>query len=229
MQDKHHALPSIAAFKTLDVLLASQNPQVATGLPADGAVPPNWYALVDVSAHESLKHAKQALQALKADVTEWINLYDDLDGLELKEHGPRFAPLTITATEQADVLISTDALRGISLIAAHAPLRQVANHLRALREATLPDGTGALFRFQDTRVIAAMAPHLDNAQCAALLGPAVQWICCDVCGDLSRVWSTTTKPSSAPLRLTAPVLAAVDAALLPHELLAHVSEAIARR
>ena len=111
-----------------------------------------------------------------------INLYGDLEGTRIAQLGPRIIEANDTGSrpELVELAFSTRA----SLLAGNCTLEEIAIHLKDLREIALPDGTPALFRFQDARVAVATFPTLNPAQGCKLLGPLTAWAVLDVCHRL---------------------------------------------
>jgi Domain of unknown function (DUF4123) len=184
-----------------------------------------WYALIDMSAFASLEDAASSIGAITAPVKSWVNLYADMDGLELASQGPHLARLLDDPQAYEGFSLSAKLARSISFLWLHEKSMNMTTHLLALREVALPDGSTALFRFQDPRVIAALMPLLDVAQRVALMGPAQRWVCTDSCGQRHGIVRPEVAKKANAFRPTAKQLAAVDEALLPYEVLAQTREA----
>ncbi|TXH39517.1 MAG: DUF4123 domain-containing protein [Burkholderiaceae bacterium] len=69
-------------------------------------------------------------------------------------------------SHQADAACETMV---ISFLCASAPLPDIAQHLQSIREVMLPDGSLALFRFQDTHVTTHLWPLLRTGQANQIL------------------------------------------------------------
>lgn len=185
-----------------------------------------WYVLLDArqQANPQQAFAHPLLNATENPRPTIINLYDDLGELGLKAQGPRLALLSpkVEALEQHP---ADESLLDASYLFSSATLEQLAQHLKHLREISLPDKSQALFRFQDSRVTNALMPLASAAQAGTWLGCATCWACVDACGHLVALRASATTNSTAQLSLTNQQIKAVDRALLPHEILAQTAEA----
>lgn len=143
-----------------------------------------------------------------------INLYGDLEGTRIAQLGPRIVEANDTDSrrELVEVAFSTRA----SLLAGNCTLGEIAIHLKDLREIELPDGTPALFRFQDARVAAATFPTLNPAQGHKLLGPLTAWAALDVCHRLHVHSSTDGRHIGGTLRFDQKTVDAIDEQLFVH-------------
>ena len=207
---------------TLEQLLISR--QIECGIQNEAT---NWYVLLDPSVHGSWENVTSLLANLIPNAAQVVNLYDDLAGTGLAEGGPRLAALPKDAPALGQPLDQTQVLHRALLILSTGSLADLGNHLRRLRETTLPDNSVALFRFQDTRVIRAMSSMLDQDQIGAVLGPSLCWLCIDECGEPTTVKHKTSAMPRAygNFRMHQPQLLSVDDWLLPYELLSHTREA----
>jgi hypothetical protein len=185
----------------------------------------HWYALLDVTAFASVAHAESSVRSIVAPGQSWVNLYADMAGLELSAQGPRIARMHDDRGAFDRFELTPGLARGISFLQLQDQSSSLEAHLIALREVSLPDGSIALFRYQDPRVIAALVPLLDPKQQTALLGPATRWLCTDPCGGRHRVACDFSEKPKTAFRLSGKQLAVVDEALLPYEVLAQTREA----
>jgi hypothetical protein len=184
-----------------------------------------WYALVDVAAFASMEDAESGFRSIAASGQSWINLYADMNGLELSAQGPRLVRMHDDRSTLDRFALTPELARGVSFLEVPERSSDLAEHLLSLREVSLPDGSTALFRYQDPRVIAALMPLLDPPQTAALLGPPSRWLCTDPCDQQHGVAQGHAETRSAAFRLNDKQLVAVDDALLPYEVLAQTREA----
>jgi hypothetical protein len=190
-----------------------------------------WYVLLDVDAMGSWEQAAPLLAKLTQPATSPFNLYADLEETGLARQGPRLVELTQDLALRQMPLQELAAARGASFLAGAMPMPALAQHLHGLREVTLPDGGAALFRFQDPRVMHALAPTLNARQVAALLGPVAAWWSLDACGEVAslrhpdpaKAAAHNSRPAS--LSLSKLQLVAVDQALMPYELMAQTRAA----
>jgi hypothetical protein len=114
-----------------------------------------------------------------------INLYGDLEGVALADVGPR---LFCIDDGGIDGWVKLAAMSGaVSFLAAAVDGPTLAEHLQSLREVELPDGSRALFRFQDTKVTSNLWPLLTPGQINCILGPAQWWLTPDACGTGHRL------------------------------------------
>lgn len=142
------------------------------------------FALVDVS---SLTPGAQAdrLKVL-GNPGQGTNLYADLAGTALVETGPRLHAIPDEGlTTWLEVACETNV---ISLLCGSMQQPDLTQHLQSLREVVLPDGSLALFRFQDTHVTTHLWPLLGPGQGNRILGGMRWWAVPDVCGP----WSVLT-------------------------------------
>lgn len=206
----------------LQTLLGQQ--QREAGLDAESA---HWYVLCDVDVHKSWDLAALLLAAVSRPDSTPINLYADLAEVGIAANGPRLVEISASTRVSQTLLTQSPGLRGASFLASTSSLATVAAHLQTLREADMPDGSTALFRFQDTRVMHALAPTLDAKQAAAVLGPVANWWSVDPCGEVSTLKLNSSKHKLAPprLKLRQAQMTTVDQALAPYELLAQTRAA----
>ena len=191
----------------------------------DPGLSSGWYALVDLGAFESLEDAESSIGSITAPKKSWVNLYADMDGLELASQGPLLARLLDDRLDYEAFSLTVKLSRSVSFLRVHEKSTDMTKHLLALREVTLPDGSEALFRFQDPRVLAALAPLLEATQRASLLGPSQRWVCTDPCGNRHEIVRPDQGGVSKTFRLDTGQMIAVDEALLPYEVLAQTREA----
>lgn len=184
-----------------------------------------WYVLLDVTAFASTVDAESSVSSITVTGQSWVNLYADMDGLELSAQGPRVMRMHDDRSAFDGFTLTPELARSVSFLEVPEGPTDLAAHLLSLREVSLPDGSTALFRFQDPRVIAALMPLLDPPQKAALLGPALRWLCTDPCNLRHGVAQDHAEKKSAAFRLNDKQLVSVDEALLPYEVLAQTREA----
>ena len=185
----------------------------------------HWHVLLDVTAFASVEDAESGIRSIAAPGQSWINLYADMDGLELSAQGPRLVRMHDDRSAIDRFALTPELARGVSFLEVPDQSSDLAAHLLSLREVSLPDGSIALFRYQDPRVIAALMPLLDPLQTAALLGPASRWLCTDPCDQRHGVAQSHAEKVWATFRLNDKQLVAVDDVLLPYEVLAQTREA----
>ncbi len=151
-----------------------------------------------------------------------INLYGDLEGTRIAQLGPRIIEANDTGSrsELVELAFSTRA----SLLAGNCTLEEIAIHLKDLREIALPDGTPALFRFQDARVAVATFPTLNPAQGCKLLGPLTAWAVLDVCHRLHVRSSTDCRRIGGRLRFNQKTVDAIDEQLFVHTIAEQVRD-----
>ncbi len=190
------------------------------GEAADG----RWYALLDARLHVGTAQLEHPLIRRDEAKEIAVNLYADLGELGIASQGPRLS-LLVEGDIDVAAPMNAESSQLASFIFADCTPDVLAAHLQALREVTLPDGSLALFRFQDIRVSAALMPLLNSAQAAALMGPASIWLSIDPCRTITALTLIGQPGRRAPLKLQEVQLKAVDRALLPHEILAQVNEA----
>ncbi len=149
---------------------------------------PSLYALVDRASPVTGADVDQ-LSDLPCAVEQGINLYADLVGTALVETGPRLYEIQ---DEDLEGWINAACERPvISLLCVTARPTDLAHHLQSLREVMLPDGSLALFRFQDTHVTTHLWPLLSPGKGSQILGSAIRWWAVpDVCGTWSALTPT---------------------------------------
>lgn len=153
-----------------------------------------------------------------------VNLYDDLAGLELAKSGPRLLALDL----EDEVM---DAVMGLaieheagSFLFASCTLNELAEHLRSIREVAMPDSGGALFRFQDMHVTAALWPLLSPTQKNRILGPARAWVVREACGELHLIEALFTHKRTSTLSFDRKIVTALDDALFPWTVADQINE-----
>ncbi|PHV10193.1 DUF4123 domain-containing protein [Chitinimonas sp. BJB300] len=174
---------------------------------------PNW------AEHETTLIAKGLLKG------ESINLYDDLSGLAIENSGPALIEVErhVEALQAlAEFVLQQDAFS--YLLAANVDLAELANHLREIREVVMPDGTGALFRFQDINVTTALWPMATPGQIHRLLGPARVWAVRDVCGDMLSIVRQRTDLLAGAIQFTKENVKALEDALFPWTVIHQIDE-----
>ncbi len=178
---------------------------------ASSQASPSLFALVDGVHLASVEKVHQLTEAMRP----WghgVNLYADLSGTDLVESGPRLYEISDEAIPAwADAACET---MGISFLCASAPLPDIAQHLQSIREVMLPDGSLALFRFQDTHVTTHLWPLLRTGQANQILGPAHWWAVPDVCGSWYALTATAGYPRSGTLRFDLKVYEQLNEQLL---------------
>ncbi len=151
-----------------------------------------------------------------------LNLYHDLDGLEIAKTGPRLLPVdSADLPEIAEMSFATHAL---SFLFSDAETAAVHLHLARLREALLPDGGAALFRYQDTHVTTALFDLLDRVGTGRLLGPLLAWVTPDVCGQVNILRRPRRRPSPGPLAFDRKTFDTLSARLHIHTIAAQARE-----
>lgn len=200
------ALPFQA--QSAETLLAWLKTQITSlGLNA----PISIYALVDVA-----KLSKDQLAAPIADLNtpdhEALNLYEDLEGLEIVRTGPLLIELT-EATLAKAVSLSFET-HAVSFLLGVVNAGMLAQHLQSLREVTLPDDTQALFRFQDVNVSSNLMAHLSPGMVNQMLGPLLRWVAPDVCGFLHVLAHKPGYQRLGPLRFDRRTFDRLNEALL---------------
>lgn len=172
------------------------------------------FGLIDASQPTKLASVLEELKSYFTDQCEPYNLYDDLKGQEIAALGPRLVRLQTTSNAIAASCSAAFQSFNLSLIISADESKLIA-HLRHLREFELPDGSPALFRFQDTRVSTALMPLLKPVQASNMLGEAVAWFTPHVCGQIVG-WQYSQTPDKIKmevLRLQEKQLAALDDSL----------------
>jgi Domain of unknown function (DUF4123) len=146
---------------------------------------PSLFALVDSVSLAADAGTGQRLDSLGSS-EHGINLYADLIGTALIDTGPR---LHEVHDEDLDVWskVACDTT-AISFLCGAISLSDLVHHLQSLREVALPDGSLALFRFQDSHVTTHLWPLLSPGQGNQILGRIGWWAAPDVCGT----WSALT-------------------------------------
>lgn len=153
-------------------------------LAAPSDLRPSLYALVDRSSFSDADMGQ--LSDLPRSPEQGVNLYADLVGTALVETGPRLYEIQ---DEDLEAWVKAACERtAISLLCGAVRLSDLAHHLQSLREVALPDGSLALFRFQDSHVATHLWPLLRPGQGNQILGGIGWWAVPDVCG----AWSALT-------------------------------------
>lgn len=181
------------------------------------AGPLRAYALLDITRISAPARLASALWPA-ASRASWINLYDDLPRTDLARSGPHLLEVPNTQMAMTELCSQHMNEESISFLLATCPLSTLDHHLRELREINLPDGGGALFRFQDTHVTSALWPLLDATRTTHILGPAHAWLTLDACGTLHILDQTSIKistQSGTALSFDRATIAALDEALFP--------------
>lgn len=108
------------------------------------------------------------------------NIYGDLDGLEIAQIGPRL----IEVGRDLLPFVAELSLQkhNVSFIFSELSVDGILAHLQRIREVLLPDGSQALFRFQDVNVLSHLAQVLTPGMTNKVLGPALSWVVPDICG-----------------------------------------------
>ncbi|MGQ5524130.1 DUF4123 domain-containing protein [Chitinimonas sp. PSY-7] len=170
------------------------------------------YVLIDQASLPDWDEHAQQLTAKGVFKGELVNLYDDLEGQEIAKTGPVLAEVAqsnealLTLTEFA---INQDVAS--FLVADYDP----SDHLRNIREVVMPDGSGALFRFQEPQSIAALWPLMTSGQIHRLLGPARLWAVRDVCGEVFSIVRQRTDQLEGAIQFTSENINALDEAMFP--------------
>lgn len=140
---------------------------------------PRLFALVDAASLASPMNAHR-LDDLPCSLEQGINLYADLIGTAVAETGPRL--YEISDADLDDWGKAACETSAISILCGSLTLHGLAQHLQSLREVVLPDGSLALFRFQDVHVAAHLWPLLSPGQGNQILAGLNWWAVPDVCG-----------------------------------------------
>jgi hypothetical protein len=183
------------------------------------------FGLIDASQPPKLASLLEELKPFISEQSEPCNLYDDLKGQEIAALGPRLVSLQSTHKAITAACRAAFNTLNFSLIVS-ADETKLTAHLRHLREFEIPDGSPALFRYQDTRVASALMPLLKPAQATNMLGDAIAWFAPQVCGQAIG-WQYTQLPDKikiAVLRLTEKQFAALDDALFANTVEQQVRE-----
>lgn len=144
-----------------------------------------------------------------------VNLYDDLAGLEIVKSGPRLLALDLEDEVLDPVMgLALEYEAGSFLFASCTP-NELAEHLRSIREVAMPDSGGALFRFQDVHVTAALWPLLSPTQKNRILGPARAWVVREACGELHLIKALSAQKRTSTLSFDQKIITALDNALFP--------------
>lgn len=180
------------------------------------------FALIDCTQIPNWAEFEQQLNALN--VPKPRKLYDDLAGLEIAKTGPWL--VEVSESEAALHFLAQQALahEAFSFLIGDCSLAALDDHLRASREVEMPDGSGALFRFQDIHVTAALWPRLVPAQRRRMLGPARLWAVRGPCGEMHQIEHRQASTLSSPLRFNQATVAALDEALFPWTVADQVQE-----
>lgn len=108
------------------------------------------------------------------------NIYGDLDGLDIAKFGPRL--IEVGQNLLPFVAELSHQKHNVSFIFSERSVEGLLAHLQGIREVLLPDGSQALFRFQDVNVLSNLAQILTPGMTNKVLGSAVLWVVPDVCG-----------------------------------------------
>lgn len=141
---------------------------------------PSLFALVD-AASLAFPVSAHRLNDLPCSLEQGINLYADLIGASVAETGPRL--WEISDADLDDWIRVASETSAISILCGSLTLHDLAQHLQSLREVVLPDGSLALFRFQDVHVATHLWPLLSPGQGNQILAGLDWWAVPDVCGD----------------------------------------------
>lgn len=144
-----------------------------------------------------------------------VNLYDDLAGLELAKSGPRLLALDLEDEVLDTVMGLAIEHEAGSFLFASCTLHELAEHLRSIREVAMPDSSGALFRFQNVHVTAALWPLLSTTQKNRILGPARAWVVREACGEVHLIQALSPRKRISTLSFDRKIVSALDDALSP--------------
>lgn len=140
------------------------------------------FALVDIARISPAQKIKLPESIALGLEHQSSNIYADLEGTALVELGPRLCVASeATLHDWAVVTCQTHA---VSFMAGCLGEQALTDHLMSLREVMLPDGSEALFRFQDGHVTQHLWPRLTPSLANQILGPLHWWATPDVCGPL---------------------------------------------
>lgn len=182
--------------------------------PESNQLPMKLFGLIDASQPSKLASVIEELNSFRTDHNEPCNLYDDLKGQKIAALGPRL--IELQTSSDAIFAACSVAFKSFNLsLIVSADESKLITHLRHLREFELPDGSPALFRYQDTRVATALMPLLKSAQASNMLGEAIAWFSPGVCGQ-AYGWQYIQAPDKVKievLRLQEKQMAALDDAL----------------
>ena len=182
------------------------------------------FVLVDVARMESAKAVEDRLKPMCAEGHNPINLYADFGGHEVSKVGPRLCRLAVTDNHLQQVSQYALETSAISFLLGRCTTDALAQHLMDVREVSLPDGTRALFRFQDVNVTAALWPLLRRDQVNRLLGPLHQWIVLDICGTAQVILQPKPYAAKDTLTLMTQQLEFLDGTLLVHTVTEQVNQ-----
>jgi hypothetical protein len=162
-----------------DASVAWLRQQTSKGLSGDEAF---LFALVDVARTTSTQRNELPKSIAMVLEHQSINLYADLEGTALADSGPRLC--AVTDALLTDWAVTFCQINVVSFMAGTMELQELAGHLQSLREVLLPDGSEALFRFQDCHVTRHLWPLLTPGLANQILGPLDWWATPCPCGPL---------------------------------------------
>jgi hypothetical protein len=180
------------------------------------------FALVDIARISPAQRLKLPGSIALALARQSTNLYADLEGTALAESGPRLCVASeATLHDWAVVTCQTHA---VSFMAGCLGREDLANHLMSLREVMLPDGSEALFRFQDGHVTQHLWPRLTPSLANQILGPLHWWATPDVCGPLHVLHPAERHVHSSGLRFDRTIFDGLNEDLLVYTVADQVRE-----
>lgn len=160
--------------------------------------PISLFALIDIARLSQEQYAALPEVVSTALQHHGVNLYADLEGTMLADAGPRLC--LVSETDVNDWAVGACGTHLVHFMAGDVSLADLAEHLQSLREVTLPDGSQALFRFQDCHVTTHLWPLLTPSMGNHVLGPLLWWATPDICGPWHVLGLTPGSGRSAALR-----------------------------
>lgn len=177
--------------------------------------------IVDPTRHGGPAETARALELAPEDFERLPNLHDAFAPAH-RADGPRWIdPDESQLSRLAELAV---ARQGVHFLATSAPLSAVPAHLRSLVKLEQHDGSKLLFRWQDSFVLAALAPLLSDAQGRAFLGPVEQWLSLDACRNEVRLERPPGSTVPAPVRLEPAQLERLSRAMLPFTVIGQADE-----
>ncbi|SFZ79564.1 DUF4123 domain-containing protein [Chitinimonas taiwanensis] len=171
------------------------------------------FVLVDCTQVPNWAEFEQKLH--EQNISKLRKLYDDLGGLEIAKTGPWL--LEVPDKETALHFLAQQALEheAFSFLLGDCSLAELDEHLRAIREVAMPNGSAALFRFHDPHVTGALWPILTPAQRLRIIGPVRRWAVLSPCGLMQEIERHKTAVLNGSLKFSQAIVTALDNALFP--------------
>lgn len=189
--------------------------------PSSAGQQSNLFALVDRLSVALDAGTQQRLDSLSSSATG-INLYADLIGTALIDTGP-----LLHAVHEEDLDAWTQLAcdtTAIGFLCGDISQPDLVHHLQSLREVALPDGSLALFRFQDSHVATHLWPLLSPGQGNQILGRIGWWAVPDVCGSWSALTPAAGHRRAGALRFDHKVFERLNEQLLVYTVAEQVRE-----